>query len=524
MYYNFKNLLFQEGFLNQQHGSIYYNLYRALKKAVLEKELPDNFKLPPSRVLAKDLDLSRSTVIKAYELLVLEKLVIPKQGSGYYTNRLPENNCDNNGMPLQKKKPGVLPKISKLGNSFIQNSEFRVDKNDSGSVCFRPGLPPLDLFPTTIWQKLNNEYWKSVPHSQLSYSDSLGIAPLRKNIAKYLKIYRNINCDPSQIVITTGSLHSLSIIAKAILDPNDSIILENPTYKKAYNLFKSFSAKAHIADLSNDDYDISSLVDHPSSKLLYVTPSNQYPSGKRMSLKRRKEILNLAAQKNMLIIEDDYDHEFSNWEKPISSVYGLDCNDSVVYLGTFNKLLHPSLRLGYMIIPKFLLNTVTALSSHTYRFVSPSLQNVMAEFISNDYLNKHLRKVIKVSDQRKHQFIENFKNLFHDKIKLESNNTGLHIIGILKDHIKDYDFCNYLSQNNLTVYPLSSYYVCENSRNGLVMGYCSVNTTRLKKKLNLMYNLYLKYEKEHFNTHVEIPKDQLRKLTMKIQPLSIRIS
>lgn len=506
MYYNFKNLLFQDGFLQQEQGSIYYNLYLALKKAVLDKEIPDNFKLPPSRILANDLSLSRSTVIKAYELLALEKIITPRQGSGYYTNRLSENTPAENGMKLQKKEPQVFPKISKLGKSFIQNSEFRVDENYSGSVCFRPGLPPLDLFPTTIWQKLNNEYWKAVPHSELSYSDSLGIAALRKHIAKYLKIYRNINCDPNQIVITTGSLHSLSIISKAILDPKDAVILENPTYKKAYNLFKSFKANAHIADLSNDDFDINSLADHHNSKLLYVTPSNQYPSGERMSLNRRKEILNLAAQKNILIIEDDYDHEFSNWDEPISSIFSLDCNDSVVYLGTFNKLLHPSLRLGYMIIPKFLISTVTALSRHTYRFVSPSLQNVMAEFISNDYLNKHLRKVIKISDQRKRQFIEHFEDLFHDKIKLEANNTGLHIIGILKDHIKDYDFCNYLNQNNITVYPLSSYYISENSRNGLVMGYCSVNTTRLKKKLNIMYNLYTKYEQEHVNIHTKITK------------------
>lgn len=493
MYYNFKNLLIQDGFKPQQDNeSVYYNLYLALKRIVTDKEIPDNFKLPPSRILATDLDLSRSTVVKAYDLLVLENLVISKQGSGYYINKFQDQLHVNEKTSLYKKQPKVYPRISKLGKSFVQNSEFKDGENQCDSVSFRPGLPPLDLFPTTIWQKLNNEYWKSVRHSELSYSDSLGIAALRTNIAKYLKIYRNINCDPNQIVITTGSLHSLSLITKAMLDPKDAVILESPTYKAAYNLFKSFKATAHTANLSDDSFNISTL-DNTAAKLLYVTPSNQYPSGKRMSLNRREEILDFAAKKNTLIIEDDYDHEFSNWDNPVSSMFSLDSNDSVVYLGTFNKLLHPSLRLGYMIIPKFLTSTTTALSRHSYRFVSLSLQHVMAEFIAHDYLNKHLREVIKVSQQRKRVFIEHFKSLFKDVITLEDHNTGLHIIGVLKDDIRDYDFCNYLNKNDITVYPLSGYYIGENSRNGLVMGYCCVNNTRTKKKLDTMYNLYTKY-------------------------------
>lgn len=493
MHYNFKNLLFKDGFIEHRNNkSVYYNLYHAFKNAIIDREIPDNFKLPPSRVLAKDLNMSRSTVIKAYELLVLEKLIISRQGSGYYTSKFQEDLNVKDGVKLQKKEPKVYPKISKLGKSFIQNSEFNIGENYSGSVSFRPGLPPLDMFPTTIWQKLTNEYWKSIRYSELSYSDSLGIGLLRTNIAKYLKIYRNITCDPNQIVITTGSLHSLSLISRAILDIKDSVVLENPTYKKAYNLFKSLKANTYTADLSNDDFNISSL-DDIESKLLYVIPSNQYPSGKRMSLNRRNELLDFAAKKNILIIEDDYDHEFSNWDKPISSIFSLDINESVVYLGTFNKLLHPSLRLGYMIIPKFLISTITAISKQTFRFVSPSLQNVMAEFISNDYLNKHLRKTIKISNQRKLVFINHFETLFKGEIKLETNNTGLHIIGILKDHIKDFEFCNYLMENNITTFPLSSYYVSENTRNGLVMGYCSVNITRMKKKLDKMYMLYMEY-------------------------------
>ncbi|WP_262890114.1 MocR-like pyridoxine biosynthesis transcription factor PdxR [Gelidibacter japonicus] len=496
MHYNFKNLLFKGSFLQKEgNESVYYKLFDSLKSVILAKEIPDNFKLPPSRVLASDLNLSRGTVIKAYELLLIEKLIVSRQGSGYFTNKIENTSKVPNKELATKKHPGIYPKISKLGKSFIQNSEYYVGENYLGTVCFRPGLPPLDIFPAAVWQKLSNQYWKSIKYSELSYSDSLGIKFLRKNISNYLKIYRNIDCDPDQIVVTSGSLHSLSLVATAILNPRNSVILENPTYKKAYNLFKSLKAEIHMADLNDDEFNIATLEDI-ETKLLYVIPSNQYPSGKRMSLKRRQELLDYATSKNILIVEDDYDHEFSNWEEPISSMFSLDINDSVVYLGTFNKLLHPSLRLGYMIIPKFMISPITAISKQTFRFISPNLQSIMAMFISQDYLNKHLRQVMKVSNLRKDAFIEHFESLFKGEIDLEINNSGLHIIGILKDHVKDFQLCNYLLENDIHVHPLSSYYIEDKSRNGLVMGYCSVNKTLIRKNLNRMHKLYLNYLKE----------------------------
>lgn len=496
MHYNLKTLLFKDGFLEKEgKESVYYRLFLTLKHAIQAKEIPDNFKLPPSRVLAKDLDLSRGTVMKAYDLLLIENLVVSRQGSGYFTNKTEYALKEKDRDLAIKKEPKTYPKISKLGKSFIQNSEYYVGENYLGTVCFRPGLPPLDIFPASVWQKLSNQYWKSLKYSDLSYSDSLGIKLLRENIANYLKIYRNIECDPDQIVVTSGSLHSLSLAAMAILNPKNSVILENPTYKKAFNLFKSLKAEIHMADLNDDNFSLSSLKDI-DPKLLYVIPSNQYPSGKRMSLKRRKELLDYAAEKNILIIEDDYDHEFSNWEEPISSMFSLDINDSVVYLGTFNKLLHPSLRLGYMIIPKFMISPITAIGKQTFRFISPNLQNIMAMFISQDYLNKHLREVIKISNRRKKVFIEHFESLFQGEIELEINNSGLHIIGLLKDYVSDFQLCNYLLENDIHVHPLSSYYIEDKSRNGLVMGYCSVNKTLTRRNLDKMYKLYINYLKK----------------------------
>jgi GntR family transcriptional regulator / MocR family aminotransferase len=490
MYYNFKNILLKNGLEFQRKGqNIYNSLYNALKTAILNSDLSSQFKLPPSRILAKDLNISRSTVIKAYDLLLFENYIYSKQGSGYFIKNISSKSVE---IVVKELNSTAVPHFSKLGKSFKNYSHFNIDEDYTGSIAFRPGLPPLDIFPTNIWQNLVSSYWKTVKYSDLSYSNTLGLDSLRKNIASYLKIYRNVYCNANQIVITTGSLHSISIINMALLNPKDGVILENPSYKKAYNLFKSLKAKIITANLSDDDYSLEK-IDVEKLKLLYATPSNQYPTGKKMSVKRRLEILDFANKNDTFIIEDDYDHEFSNWKNPSPSIFSLDQKASVIYLGTFNKLLHPSLRLGYMIIPESIVTHVSAICKQTYRFVPPSLQNVMSQFIEKDYLNKHLRKVLNISQKRKEVFIKNFEELFGNDILLDQNQNGLHLIGYLKKGINDFELSDYLLKNGIITFPLSSYYIEGESKNGLVMGYCSVNKNQIKKRLNIMYNLYTEF-------------------------------
>ena len=212
-----------------------------------------------------------------------------------------------------------------------------------------------------------------------------------------------------------------------------------------------------------------------------------------MSIKRRQELLQWASKNNTFIIEDDYDHEFSNWEKPVSSIYSLDKQERVIYLGTFNKLMHPSIRLGYIIAPNYLLDTITALYEQSTRFVSPSLQKTLSSFIEKDYLNKHLRRVFEVSVERKKIFIDCFKSNFGDEIYFDKKNTGLHIIGYLKENINDLKLSNHLATKNIIAYPLSQYFINEKKETGLVLGYCSVNNKLIKENIVKMNNAYLDF-------------------------------
>jgi len=482
--------LTSHGFGNKiNYQNIYINLYDSIKRAIINRTLDENVKLPPSRVLAQDLEISRSTVIKAYELLVLEKYVLSIPGSGYYIASTKHKKMRHNFKAQPVK--GKYPSISKRGNAFRKNIQLISSKSEKG-IAFRPGLPPLDIFPVQQWKHLMNDYWRNVRSSQLSYSNTLGLESLRENISNYLKIYRNIDCNSDQIIITTGSLHSLSLLSDALIDKKDEVVIENPTYPHAFNLFDSLKAKICPAHIDEEGIVINK-VKCKTPKLVYTTPSNQYPTGIKMSINRRLELLKWASKKNTLIVEDDYDHEFSNWENPISSIFSLDNQERVIYLGTFNKLLHPSIRLGYMIVPHYLIDTITALYEQSSRFVSPSVQETLNAFIEKDYLNKHLRSVIEVSVERKELFLETFNSVFENEIILDSNNTGLHIIGKLKDEIEDKALANYLAKKGVIAHPFSKYFIDGSKKNGLVMGYSSVNSKLIKETIFKMKKAYSEY-------------------------------
>jgi len=479
---NIKNILTSYGYKDKEQN-VYIHLYHSIKKAIENRILVEKSKLPPSRVLAQDLEISRSTVIKAYDLLVLEKYAKAIPGSGIYVAQIKNIKVHNN-LHSEKSK---YPHISKRGIAFKKNTQI-VNKKSKTGIAFRPGLPPLDIFPISQWQNLSNNYWKTIKPSELSYSSTIGLNCLRENISNYLKVYRNIKCEVNQIIITTGTLHSLYLIANALINKNDEVVLENPTYPLAYNLFNSLKAKIHYGNIDKEGVTVDK-IKCKKPKLIYTTPSNQYPSGVKMSLKRRLELLKWASRKKTFIIEDDYDHEFSNWENPVASIYSLDYQERVIYLGAFNKILHPSLRLGYMIVPHYLLDTITALIEQSSRFVPPSLQKTLSSFIEKDYLNRHLRNVIDTSIARKEIFIKHFTDKLSKEFKLESNPLGLHIIAKLNQPISDELISSALAKKNIIASPYSKYFIGNSFDSGLVMGYASVNEKNIMKKIDVMQQL-----------------------------------
>jgi GntR family transcriptional regulator/MocR family aminotransferase len=471
LYYNFQNLI-----ESKKEYPLYKFYSNEIKKIILDSRIIENQKLPPTRILSKDLNISRSTALRIYDILLFEGLISSKKGSGYYVIYKTSKN--------QEKKivnKHQYPKLSKKSELFKKNKYLSTDNFSKTGVAFRPGLPPLDIFPVNKWKNISNTYWRISKPSDLSYAPPEGLDRLRINISNYLRVYRNIRCDYNQIIITSGSLHSLYLISNAILDSGDKIGMENPTFPRAFNLFKSLKAKIIPCEIDDEGILLNKL--KAKVKFIYTTPSNQYPSGVKMSINRRNELLKWVSKNNSIIIEDDYDHEFSNITNPIPSLFSLDNEERVVYLGTFNKLLHPSLRMGYMIVPKFMSQSIISIYEQSFRFIPSSTQEIMSTFIEKDYLNKHVRNVLEIASKRKEMFVSRTKeHLLIDKKK----NNGLHLVANFYKKNNDIRIFKSLLKENVVAYPLSNYYITRKKSNGLVMGYCSVNTKVLKEKTNII--------------------------------------
>jgi GntR family transcriptional regulator/MocR family aminotransferase len=466
----------------------YLKILNLIKQKIEEHNIPKGVYLPSTRQLSASLNVSRSTVVRVYNLLTAEGYVKSIQGAGYIVKSIDLSPSKFKDI----KDYSNYPEISNRGQMFFSNVSL-MHSTSQKDVAFRPGLPPLDVFPVNQWKRLYNTYWKQVKFSNLSFSDSSGMENLKKNVALYLNLVRGIRCDFEQIVIVSGSLQSLYLIANAVLNPKDKVIMESPTFPNIHSIFKSLDADISALALDQSGIDINSY-EGKSPKLIHVTPSSHYPTGKRMTLGRKKELISWAQDHNSIIIENDYDHEISNWKQENNeAIFTLDDNHRTVFLGTFNRLLHQSIRLGYMVVPYYLLDVIKALQMHSHRFVSPSNQIVMSQFIENNYIYNHIKNVVKVAHERKSLFVEKFQELMPNSFEIqESEARSLHVLVKTPEHLDDKKIKAELYKNHINVHNYSHCFLDQN-QNGLIFGYSSVKAPIMVKKLKTMQKIIKKF-------------------------------
>jgi len=457
----------------------YHVLYLCLKKLIIQNSIPEGMNLPPSRVLAKELGLSRSTIIKALELVMMEGLIASTQGSGSFVK-------PRNKLRIIKKEQieqAGFPHLSELGESFSSSVNL-INSTEDKSIAFRPGIPPLDLFPVTHWKNLSNLYWRNIKTSELIYSPASGLPSVKKSIANYLNLTRNIRCNPDNIFIVAGSLQSLYLVGSVLVNPGDSVVMENPSFPNVRAIFKGLRANVLGSPLDLEGMEIpEGDYPKPGLKLIHCTPSCQYPVGTMMSLARRKELLEHARANNALIIENDYEHEINTYQGSLPSLFELDGGERTIYLGTFNRLLHPSIRIGYMVVPDYLMHAMESLLKHSHRFVPPSLQVVLSQFIDKKYLFKHIKKVNQVAVERRLIFEKAFDEFFPNNIRrLDFPTPSLHICAEIPEHLNDQALVKTLNAHNLICHPMSKCYDL-NPKQGLIFGYASVRSPVIRNRL-----------------------------------------
>jgi GntR family transcriptional regulator/MocR family aminotransferase len=472
----------KKGIKSDSSIPLYKKIYTAFRQAILNGELPNGSELPPTRKLSERLELSRSTIVKVYELLRLEGLLAAKVGSGHVVSySIPNETL------IFEDDADANPRLSKLGKSFTENTNL-VNSIDDKFIAFRPGIPPLDIFPINKWRKQANKYWQYIKSSELSYYSEMGVEPLRNTIAAYLSLSRKIHCDPQQIFVVGGSLQSLFLIGSLLIDRGDEVLLENPTFPNVHSVFRGLQASISGIEVDQNGARLSAYENQSKKlKILHLTPSCHYPMGSKMSLERKQEAIALAHKTGAFIIENDYEHEINNPAHSDKSIYSLDQEKQTFYLSTFNRILHPSIRVGYMVVPKSLVKPMKALMRHSHLFVSPATQYMLNGFMQDNLLNKHVKKVEQINTLRNHMFKDRLASLQKTLAEtVQFQIPSLHTTVQLKNGIPDHEVANKMYQKGIIGHALSKCYLGANKKQGIIFGHSSVRTQQMSQKIDVL--------------------------------------
>jgi len=452
---------------------LHRQLYEALRRAILDGKLEPQERLPSSRDLVQDLQMSRNTVVAALNQLTVEGYLVSRVGSGtFVSTKVPQR-------ALQSIRLASHPaqQLSVRGRALSTRfcaSELEIQP-------FTPGIADFSAFPVALWQRLQNKHWRMTYPEMLDYSSSGGYAPLRRAVADYLRVFRSVPLDVDQIIITSGTQESLELCSQLLANQGDTVWLEDPAYWGAGKAFMATGLNLHPVRV--DDQGIAPQPHDQTTppRLIYVTPSHQYPTGAVMSLARRHQILSLANQHQAWVLEDDYDSEFRFSGPPISSLAGLDTQGRVLYLGSFSKVLYPGLKLAYMVVPKGLADAFKRAHYDLNRPGQMPVQAALAEFIDMGHFAAALRRARQSYAQRRQSLLAALQPCLGPRAQITGAEQGLHLCLRLSDDVDDRALAQRIGKLGLTVRPLSAYCLQRQDMRGLIIGYGYAPLAEIKR-------------------------------------------
>ena len=404
----------------QKAATLRERICAMLRQAIHNGALNLNARLPSSRLLAQDLTVSRVTVEAAYAQLENEGYLTRQIGRGTFVAcQFPEK--------TQRNTPPPPILLSSRGNQITATGGC----NDPlFPQAFAAGSPDLRAFPHQIWRRLIQQRLRLDGEKLMRYGDPQGLPLLRETIAAYLSQSRGVRCHADRIMILTSSQQALHMIALLLCDQDDTVWLEEPGYSGAWQAFRSAGTRTH--GIKVDEHGAIP-VSEGNPKLVYLTPSHQYPTGGTLSLSRRLAWLDFARRNNCWLIEDDYDSEFHYDQRPQPALQGLASDARVLYMGTFSKVLYPSLRLAWLVVPDALIEPLCRLRSIMDGHSSQLMQAVTADFIQNGHFSAHLRLMRQLYASRRHILCRELENKLEDKLTLLTHQGGLQLTVQLKN-------------------------------------------------------------------------------------------
>jgi GntR family transcriptional regulator/MocR family aminotransferase len=461
----------------------YRQLYAWFRRAVLDGRLRPGQRVPSTRNLAAELNVSRILVSSAYEQLHAE---------GYFETFVGAGTCVARSIPDDALRPALARRqdtsgaISKNGVSrriSCRAASMHVEPQtwSNDLVAFRVSLPALEQFPVGAWSRLVNRHARKPTRQVMAYGDAKGYMPLREAIAEYLGTVRAVRCEPSQILVTTGAQQGIHLSGQVLLDAHDRVWIEEPGYPGARQALRTAGAQLIPVPVDQEGLNVvEGMRVARNAHAIYITPSHQYPLGVTMTASRRLRLLNWAARSGAWIIEDDYDSEFRFADRPIPSLQGLDTSARVIYVGTFSKVMFPALRLGYIVVPQDLVEAFSTARDAHDQFSSTLYQAVMTDFMREGHFARHIRRMRVLYRQRRIALVEAIHKYMNEELEVIGAEAGMHLVAMLPPGVSDVAISKSAAQIGISAMPLSSCYAKSPARGGLLLGYGGTDARQIQ--------------------------------------------
>ena len=448
---------------------LYVQIYEYIKSEIRGGRLLNGEKLPSTRILASNLQVSRSTVDLAYEQLVSEGYLEARPGSGYYVGQVEELYGFNTG--LQENVPVNQEK-----------QQYKVD--------FSTGAIDMSVFPFGTWRKLNKAVLSEDNGSLFALGEPQGDWELRQTISRYLHTSRGANISPEQLIIGAGNEYLFMLLEK-LLGRHRKVALEKPTYSKAYRSFQSFAYEISRIPMDKSGMDVKALK-ASGAEIAYVMPSHQYPTGVVMPIGRRQELLKWAGEaEGRFIIEDDHDSEFRYKGRPIPCLQSIDRRDKVIYLGTFSKAIAPAIRISFMALPKQLLQ----IYKEEFQFFSSTVsridQRILQQFMEEGHFERHLNRMRKTYRVKHDEMLQLLKP-FRKKFVIQGENAGTYLTLKSKEGRTEAELIELANSVGVKVYGMSRLSGIEGEEyHTILLGFGGLSLEEMKEGLRLLENVYL---------------------------------
>lgn len=472
---------------------IYRQLYLRLRDAILSGAMAPGQRLASSRALASQFGIARNTVLQAYVQLEVEGYVQVRSGSGHFVSQLRPAAGDKPQRPGMRAAAPASAEPAVVHNRF----DFVPDslRHSIPAVPFRVNQPDLNLFPIETWARLQSRTLRDARDaaqigSLLGEGDAQGDLSLRRAIADHVSIARGSLCSADAVLITAGAQHAMDMLLRVLTRPGDAVGLEDPCFPGAYSAARAANCQILAMPVDAQGAALPPRLDPGAlPRALLLCPSKQFPLGITMSLPRRLALIDWALRHGAWIIEDDYDSEYRFDGKPIPSMQALDGGRNVVYVGTFSKVLFPSLRIGFIVCPQPLIEPLTAARAISGRHGSTLEQRVLARFINEGHLARHVRRMRAVYRERQEVLLEACARKLPRRLDVERAQSGLQTMAWLRPGVDDRHVVARARDAGIALAPLSRFCLQTARAPALVMGFGGFDTTRIRAAVDTLARL-----------------------------------